>query len=113
MPKIISRIFTITLIVTTIFPSPSQAQIGPALGITDYQVNRPQPHICTRDTDGKLNVRTGPATYETALTQIQNGMPVYLHFGKYAADGFWWWNVTTHKNIRGWVRSDYVCNDPQ
>ncbi|NBD31977.1 MAG: SH3 domain-containing protein [Cyanobacteria bacterium] len=92
--------------------TPSQAQTGPALGVSDYRVNRPQPHICTRDASGKLNIRTGPSTYERAITQIPNGMPVYLHYGDYAADGFWWWNVTSNR-VRGWVRSDYVCNDPQ
>ena len=94
---------------------PSLAQVGPGLGSSDYvsRRNRAQyGRICTRTQNGRLSLRTGPGQGYYKLTEIPNQRYVPLYSGQYSNDGFWWWNVD-YNGHGGWVRADYVCEDPQ
>ena len=94
---------------------PAVAQVGPGLGSSDY-VNRRNStrygRICTKNYNGRLSLRTGPGQGYRKITEIPNQRYVPLYSGRYAVDGFSWWNVNYSGN-NGWVRGDYVCGDPQ
>lgn len=95
---------------------PVKAQVGSGLGVTDY-VNHSSSQatyaqVCTRSGNGRLSLRMGPGTNFGKIKEIPNGHTVALSSGKYASDGFYWWNIY-HNGSQGWVRSDYVCGDPQ
>ena len=94
---------------------PAAAQTGPGLGYTDYvsrSNNTRYGRICTRNYNGRLSLRTGPGQGYQKILEIPNQRYVPLYSGQYAVDGFWWWNVN-YNNYNGWVRADYVCEDPQ
>ncbi|MBD2206475.1 SH3 domain-containing protein [Calothrix sp. FACHB-1219] len=92
---------------------PASAQVGPGLGRTDV-VSRPQSYakVCTKDTYGRLSIRTRPGQNFAKIGEVRNGSLIPLMRGQYSRDGFYWWNIS-HNGIRGWVRADYVCGDPQ
>ncbi|AUT00191.1 hypothetical protein CLI64_07235 [Nostoc sp. CENA543] len=89
---------------------PATAEIRPRLSNTDIASN-PQSYasVCTNDRYGRLSVRTGPGQNYRKITEVSNGITVALMAGQYGQDGFYWWNIN-HNGIRGWVRSDYICN---
>ncbi|MCU0536854.1 MAG: SH3 domain-containing protein [Hydrococcus sp. Prado102] len=93
---------------------PVKAQVGPGLGSSDRVASGVQSYaqVCTNSSSGRLSLRTGPGQNFGKIKEIPNGHTVGLIKGGYSQDGFWWWNVI-HNNSRGWVRSDYVCGDPQ
>ena len=93
---------------------PASAEVGPGLGRTDSVSSRPQNYgqICTNDSDGSLSMRSGPGRNFRTMKEISNKEEVALMSGKYSQDGFYWWKVS-HDGDSGWVRADYVCNDPQ
>ncbi len=57
-------------------------------------------------------MRSGPGRNFSKLKEIPNREGVVLMGGKYSQDGFWWWRIS-HDGDAGWVRADYICNDPQ
>lgn len=95
---------------------PSLAQVGPGLGTSDYVSQRRSytkyGRICTRSQNGRLSLRTGPGQGYYKLAEVPNQQYIPLYSGQYSNDGFWWWNVT-YNGYDGWVRADYVCEDPQ
>lgn len=100
------------LILTVV--SPVKAERGPGLGYTDtINANiQAHPHVCTNDQDGRLSLRKGPGQRFRSIKQIPNGHALILVEGKYDSQGFYWWKVL-HNRSQGWVRADYVCDDPQ
>ncbi len=106
----------LTSIFLVILALPVTAQVGPGRGPTDYNPNydarRSSGRVCTRSARGRLSLRTGPGTGYYKVKEIPNGHLVALRDGQYGNDGFYWWYVT-HNGSDGWVRSDYVCGDPQ
>jgi uncharacterized protein YraI len=96
------------------FAFPVNAQVGPGLGSSDRIASEPENYaqVCTKSANGRLTLRMGPGQEFNKVKEIANGQMLALNGGKYGRDGFWWWNVY-HNNSRGWVRSDYVCGDPQ
>jgi hypothetical protein len=99
---------------------PVKAQTGPGLGETDYRgslvsdsyTGERYARVCTGDQDGRLSMRMGPGAQYNKTKEIPNGHYLGLVDGEYGRDGFYWWQVMYNGN-RGWVRSDYVCGDPQ
>jgi hypothetical protein len=99
---------------------PVKAQTGPGLGETDYRGNlvsnssggERYARVCTNDYNGRLSMRMGPGTQYNKIKEIPNGHYLGLVSGEYSRDGFYWWQVL-HNGNRGWVRSDFVCGDPQ
>lgn len=92
-----------------------KAQVGPGLGRTDTVSSsgtERYANVCTRKSNGRLSLRTGPGQQHNKIKEIPNGNAVALAGGQYGSDGFYWWNVL-HNGSRGWVRADYVCGDPQ
>ena len=104
----------ITSVIVLAAALPASAQVGPGLGRTDNISSTPESYgqICTNDSDGSLSMRSGPGRNFGKLKEISNGEGVTLMGGKYSQDGFWWWRIS-HDGDLGWVRADYVCNDPQ
>ena len=94
---------------------PVKAQVGPGLGSTDavsnYQTER-YASVCTSQSNGRLSMRMGPGQEHRKIKEVTSGQLVALVNGTYSPDGFYWWNVL-HNGSRGWVRSDYLCGDPQ
>ena len=98
---------------------------GPGLGPTDYRggINASwggssrsssgTARVCTHSPNGNLNLRSEPrVSNNPPLERIPNGTIIDLYDGHYAEDNFWWWRTHYGRNW-GWVRSDYVCGDPQ
>ncbi|MFB2882282.1 SH3 domain-containing protein [Floridanema aerugineum] len=104
------------LILGIVFPV--TAQEGPGRGRTDYNPDMAQgrqqlARVCTRDqSGGRLSLRTGPGREYGKVKEIPNGQAVRLIDGQYGPDGYYWWRVS-HNGRQGWVRADYVCDDPQ
>lgn len=107
------KTFAISVLILTA-ALPVKAQVGPGLGVTDHVASgvKRYAQVCTSDSNGRLSLRTGPGQNFGKIKEIPNGHSVGLVTGQYSQDGFWWWNVH-HNGSRGWVRSDYVCGDPQ
>ncbi|MEA5511578.1 SH3 domain-containing protein [Crocosphaera sp. UHCC 0190] len=111
-----------TLITSAILLSlavlPSQAQFGPACGPSDGACRpgtggeNPYGRVCTNQRNGRLSMRTGPGQNYRKVTEIPNGNYVALSEGEYGPDGIYWWRAN-YNGQGGWVRSDFVCNDPQ
>ena len=91
---------------------PVNAQVGPGKGPTDYKVRSTYGRVCTRSARGRLSLRTAPGTNYDKIKEIPNGHSIALRNGQYGKDGFYWW-YASHNGSDGWVRSDYVCGDPQ
>lgn len=99
---------------------PAKAQTGPGLGETDYRGSLASDsygreryaRVCTSDRNGHLSMRMGPGAQYKKIKEISNGHYLGLVGGEYGSDGFYWWEVL-HNGNKGWVRSDYVCGDPQ
>ncbi len=91
---------------------PVKAQVGPGMGPTDRVARGINAQVCTRNRNGRLSLRTGPGRDYRKIKEIPNGHTLALNFSEYGNDGFRWWNVY-HNGNQGWVRSDYVCGDPQ
>lgn len=67
-------------------------------------------YVCTRDPNGKLNLRKGPSTQTSILTQIDNRTRLYVLNYTYGEKGFMWIRVNPHRSeYAGWVREDFVC----
>ncbi len=94
---------------------PVAAQVGPGLGYSDY-ASRPSTtnygRICTKSSNGRLSMRTGPGQNYRKIVEVPNAQYVPLNSGEYSSDGFWWWNVN-YNGYNGWARADYICEDPQ
>ena len=69
-------------------------------------------YVCTNDPGGSLTLRTGPGKNHDEIRQIPSGknIRVLASSNREDEDGFHWFKVA-YKNSRGWVRSDYVCNN--
>ncbi len=98
---------------------PLKAQVGPGLGSTDHRGNvaftssqENYARVCTNQGNGRLSLRNGPGQGFTKIKEIPNGHALLLLDGKYDSQGFYWWKVV-HNSNQGWVRADYVCDDPQ
>jgi uncharacterized protein YraI len=66
--------------------------------------------VCTNDVGGSLTLRTGPGRNYKKIRQIPAGNNIRVIDSTKTDDGFEWFKVT-YKNSRGWVRSDYICNN--
>ena len=108
----------LTLATTLVFcslVSSVNAQVGPGKGPTDtisVGGRYPSGQVCTRERNGRLSLRQGPSRKYNKVKEIPNGHTLTLIDGGYSNDGFWWWKASHNGNV-GWVRSDYVCGDPQ
>ncbi len=106
-------ISSIILVGTTALPM--QAQQGPGCGPYDNcGAAGGRGHygqICTRDRNGRLNVRNGPGTNYGYWTQVRNGQTVALYRSAmgHVGGGYRWQQVYINGR-EGWVRSDYVCD---
>ncbi|GBF81540.1 SH3 domain-containing protein [Aphanothece sacrum] len=101
-----------------ILPLKAQVQVGPGCGRTDGYCRRgtggenPYGRVCTNQRDGRLSMRSGPGQNYQKLTEIPNGRTIAIYEGQYGPDGIYWWQAN-YNGRGGWVRADYVCNDPQ
>jgi uncharacterized protein YgiM (DUF1202 family) len=104
-----------TILATTLIASSTisvQAQTGPGSNNSRYYSDT-YAQVCTYNTSqGRLSMRGGPGTNYRKIKEIPNGHTVGLVQGRYGSDGFWWW-LALHNGTQGWVRSDYVCGDPE
>ncbi len=96
---------------------PVDAQVGPGCGPTDGNCGtggrRPASgRVCTRDARGRLSMRTGAGRNYGKILEIPNRTYITLSAGGYDSNGIYWWR-TYYNGRSGWVRSDYVCGDPQ
>jgi hypothetical protein len=112
------KTFITSAVLLTLTTLPTQAQFGPACGPSDGNCQprsggqNPYGRICTHQRNGRLSMRTGPGRNYNKITEIPNGNIVALSGGQYGTDGIYWWRAN-YNGRGGWVRSDYVCNDPQ
>lgn len=110
--------FMTSAFLLTIMALPTQAQVGPGCGPSDGNCQpgtggqNPYGRICTHQRNGRLSMRTGPGQNYNKITEIPNGNIVALSGGEYGSDGIYWWRAN-YNGRGGWIRSDYVCNDPQ
>lgn len=99
-------------------PLNAQVQVGPGCGRTDGNCLRgiggqnPYGRVCTNQAGGRLSLRSGPGQNYGKILEIPNGSSVALSEGSYGPDGIYWWHAN-YNGRSGWLRSDYVCNDPQ
>ncbi len=92
---------TVSTLILAIQNIPASAQVGPG-----NQSN--QPFICTRDYNGRLNMRSGPGRQFGIITQLANGMYVQQLSSRQGSDGFLWYQIN-YRGAVGWVRGDYLC----
>ena len=83
-------------------------EVGPGVGGTSSQGYAA--HVCTNDVGGRLTLRTGPGKNYNQIRQIPAGQNIRVLATRQSDDGFEWYKVA-YKNSRGWVRSDYICNN--
>lgn len=65
-------------------------------------------YVCTKDTNGTVNLRAAIGQQAQILTKASNGSqvkPVDVQLGN---DGFFWQKIR-YRNTLGWVRGDYLC----
>ncbi|MDJ0578775.1 SH3 domain-containing protein [Crocosphaera sp.] len=113
----------------------ASAQEGPCLGISDknpypsyestinpFPRNQLPPGIFGGELDqglvrtwnpnSNVNLRQQANTSSQVLRNISDRSVIPLYGGYYSEDNYWWW-FTEYEGKKGWIRSDYVCGDPQ
>jgi uncharacterized protein YgiM (DUF1202 family) len=106
MKNILSSL-TIAALVAGIQVSPSQAQIGPGnMGGTQSAGGA---YICTHDSNGRLNIRSGAGQQYGVVTQARNGGVVQIMANSQGGDGYLWQKVA-YGDATGWVRADFLCS---
>lgn len=117
------------------FSTVASAREGPCLGIADkdsypaYELtinhfpgNQFPPGIfggeldqglvTTWNPNSNVNLRRQANTSSQVLRTIRDRSVIPLYGGYYSEDNYWWW-FTEYEGKKGWIRSDYVCGDPQ
>jgi uncharacterized protein YgiM (DUF1202 family) len=65
-------------------------------------------YVCTRDANGRLNLRASAANNAKVVAQVRNGRAIQSIDGGRGSDGFYWQQVY-YGNTIGWARGDYLC----
>ncbi|BAZ07516.1 SH3 domain-containing protein [Calothrix sp. NIES-3974] len=66
-------------------------------------------YACTRDRDGRLNMRSGPGTRFRQVSQVPNGAVVSIvDVTEVPIAGFYWYKISFNNRV-GWVRGDFIC----
>ena len=84
-------------------------QVSPGVGRTS-RLEGYVAFVCTDDAGSSLTLRIGPGINYDKIRQIPSGKNIRVIDSTKSADGIEWFKVS-YKNSRGWVRSDYVCNN--
>ena len=69
---------------------------------------RLQVRVCTRNANGKVNIRTGPGTEYSSIAQIPNGTIMNTVMQDTGSDGYQWYALELG-NVVGWARGDFLC----
>lgn len=68
-------------------------------------------YVCTRNSNGSLNMRYGAGTEYAVMGKIPRGSAVEQMDSTTGSDGFYWHKVYYRgANTVGWVRGDYLCS---
>ncbi len=109
----LKTLMTSTMLLAIALPLNAQ---GPGCGPTDGYCQRgtggQYGRVCTRDRNSRLSLRTGPGQNFGKIMEIPNGRSIGLLEGRYGPDGIYWWQAN-YNGRQGWVRADYICDDPQ
>jgi uncharacterized protein YgiM (DUF1202 family) len=65
--------------------------------------------ICTRDGNGRLNMRSGPGTNYRVVYQVPNRALVSVVNSTDTSYGGYYWYQVVFRNQVGWVRGDFLC----
>jgi len=113
----LSAVFgSVTVLGSTVEIARSQARFTPravqvnqlAQGPGNLGGRRSQVRVCTRNTDSKVNIRTGPGTEYRAIAQIPNGTLMNTVMQDRGSDGYQWYALELGE-IVGWARGDFLC----
>lgn len=63
-------------------------------------------------TDDGVRLRTDPSTEGDILATLGQNKELTIKGGPVEADGFTWWQVTTHRGTTGWIVEDFLANAP-
>jgi uncharacterized protein YgiM (DUF1202 family) len=66
-------------------------------------------YVCTRNSNGKLNMRYGAGTEYAVVLEVPQGSSVEQMDSITGSDGFFWHQVR-YRGTVGWARGDYLCN---
>ena len=72
-------------------------------------INQATYKVCTRDKDGKLNMRNGPGGRYSVVLQIPNGARISVVDWSKDISGYTWYKIY-FRNYEGWVRNDFLCS---
>ncbi len=66
-------------------------------------------YACTKERNGRLNMRSGPGTRFRQVSQVPNGAVVSIvDVTEVPIAGFYWYKISFNNRV-GWVRGDFIC----
>ncbi len=89
------------------YPQHLQSQrVGPGNQGGNYYTN--VMYVCTRNSNGKLNMRYGAGTEYSVMQSVPRGSSVEQLDSMIGSDGFYWHKIY-YRGAVGWARGDFLC----